>query len=52
MNKTNDLPEKLSKPAQRALAAQGIGSLKDITKYTEAEIAALHGVGPTAVVKL
>lgn len=43
-----DLP-KLSAPAQRALASVGVTNLKDLTKFTEAEIKKLHGMGPTGV---
>ena len=39
--------EKLSAPAQRALASVKIKSLKDLTKFTEKEIADLHGIGPS-----
>ncbi|MFG1789926.1 hypothetical protein [Nocardia sp. NPDC049149] len=46
------LPAKLGKPAERALAAAGIRHLDDLTTWTERDLAALHGVGPTAVTKL
>ncbi len=42
----------LSKPAERALAAAGITSLAQLAKRTEADIAGLHGIGPTALPKL
>jgi len=48
----SDLPTNLGKPAQRALAAAGIAQLTDLTNWTEPDIAALHGVGPIAIVKL
>lgn len=48
----SDLPAKLGKPAERALAAAGIQHLADLTNWTERDVAALHGVGPTAIVKL
>ncbi len=44
---TDELP-KLSAPALRALANTGIKTLAQLSKYTEKEIAALHGIGPTA----
>src|SRR5687768_12559583 len=47
-----DLPEKLGAPAERALAAAGIKNLKQLTKFSEAEIKQLHGVGPNALGKL
>jgi len=53
MNKQiqNDLP-KTSAPAQRALIAAGITSLKQLTEITEAELGQLHGMGPNAIGKL
>ncbi|MFF3222209.1 hypothetical protein ACFYV7_05385 [Nocardia suismassiliense] len=48
----SDLPAKLSKPAERALAAAGIRRLDDLTAWPERDLAALHGVGPTAISKL
>jgi len=44
----NDLP-KLSAPAHRALAAEGITSLRELASHEEKEIASLHGVGPKVV---
>lgn len=44
----SDLP-KLAAPAQRALLAAGITCLEDLTKFTEAQIKALHGMGPNAL---
>jgi hypothetical protein len=49
---SNDLPSKLGAPAERALTGAGIKSLKQLTKFTEAEIKQLHGVGPNALGKL
>jgi hypothetical protein len=48
----NDLPPKLSAPAQRALADAGIHSLADAARRTRAEIACLHGVGPNTLKQL
>ncbi|MFQ6392503.1 hypothetical protein ACLMAJ_03525 [Nocardia sp. KC 131] len=48
----SDLPDKLGKPAERALANAGIQCLSDLTTWAERDLAALHGVGPTAVAKL
>ena len=39
---------KLAKPAQRALVGAGIFTPKDLAKHTRAEVAALHGIGPSA----
>ncbi len=44
----NDLP-KLSAPAHRALAGAKIATLADVSKHTEAELAKLHGMGPTGI---
>ena len=49
---SNDLPAKLGAPAERALAGAGIKNLKQLTKFSEAEIKQLHGVGPNALGKL
>lgn len=48
----SDLPAKLSQPAQRALAGAGIKNLKQLTKFSEAEIKKLHGIGPNAINQL
>ena len=45
-------PAKLAQPALRALANEGISSLEQLTKYTEAEVKRLHGMGPNAMAKL
>lgn len=39
----------LSQPAQRALASAGIKSVKGLSKYTEKEILALHGMGKASL---
>ncbi|MSP13200.1 MAG: DNA-binding protein [Chloroflexi bacterium] len=44
----SDLPQ-LAAPARRALAAAGYVRLEQLTKITEAEIKALHGIGPNAL---
>ncbi len=48
----NDLPQKLSAPAYRALNNANIKNLNDLTKYTFKEISDLHGIGPNALKKL
>ena len=48
MEQKSNLPI-LAKPAHRVLANAGITSLKQLTKFTEAEIAALHGIGKNAI---
>jgi hypothetical protein len=48
----SNLPAKLGAPAERALAGAGVKNLKHLTKFSEAEIKQLHGVGPNALGKL
>lgn len=43
-----ELP-KISKPALRALDSINVKTLEDVTKYSEAELLALHGFGPKAI---
>ncbi|MCU0624168.1 MAG: hypothetical protein MUF53_09930 [Gemmatimonadaceae bacterium] len=45
-------PHGLSGPALRALAHAGIASMAQLAQRTEAEIAALHGIGPKALRQL
>jgi hypothetical protein len=39
----------LAAHARRALAAAGVQSIEDLGRFREAEIAALHGMGPNAM---
>ncbi len=48
----NRLPTNLPKPALRALAAAGYTELDQLAEVSEAELRALHGIGPNAVEKL
>ena len=43
---------RIGAPATRALRAAGITSLEQVAELTEAELAALHGVGPIAIDRL
>lgn len=43
------LPRSIGKPATRALLAAGIKNMTDVAARSEAELAALHGVGPKAL---
>lgn len=43
---------KLSRPAHSALAAAGIVTYADLTKWTRKDVADLHGIGPKAFVFL
>jgi hypothetical protein len=42
-------PPGVAGPARRALASAGIVELADLTRFTEAQLRALHGVGPKAL---
>ena len=42
----------LSAPARRALENAGIQTLKQLSKFSEAEILKLHGMGPSSMPKL
>lgn len=42
----------LAAPAQRALASKGINTVKKLAGFTEKEITALHGMGPSSIPKL
>jgi hypothetical protein len=45
---SDDLP-KIGAPATRALTAAGYTRLSQLTQVSEAELLALHGVGPRAI---
>ena len=45
-------PAGLSGPALRALRGAGVRSVADLSKWSEAELAALHGMGPKAIASL
>ena len=47
----SDLP-KLAAPAQRALAGAGVTDLSKLSQMTEADVMALHGMGPNAMTTL
>ena len=42
-------PPGLSGPALRALAVAGVRSMTDLARWTERDLAALHGMGPKGV---
>ena len=46
-----DLP-KLAAPARRALAGAGLANLAQLARQKEADVAALHGMGPNAMATL
>ncbi|MBI3567908.1 MAG: DNA-binding protein [Gemmatimonadetes bacterium] len=45
-------PSGMSGPALRALANAGITSLTHLTRWTRADLRALHGMGPKAIIVL
>jgi hypothetical protein len=45
----SDLPASIGKAATRALANAGLTTLDQVATHTEADLLALHGVGPKAV---
>jgi hypothetical protein len=49
VNQQDDLPSGLPGPARRALVSAGLIGLEQLTHVSEAEILALHGVGPKAL---
>jgi hypothetical protein len=42
-------PNGVGGPALRALHNAGVRSMRDLTKWTEADLAKLHGMGPKAL---
>ena len=42
----------LAAPARRALEREGIATLEELTRFSESEILALHGIGPSSIPKL
>jgi hypothetical protein len=49
MTDDNGFPPKIGKPAQRALHGAGYYELAQLRDVTEAELKALHGMGPKAL---
>ncbi len=43
---------RIGAPAYRALDSEGVTKLEDLAKFSEAELLALHGMGPKAVALL
>lgn len=46
---TDEPLPKIGAPATRALASIGVTSLRQLPKFSEKELAALHGFGPKAL---
>ena len=47
-----NFPREVAKPALRALFAAGLTTLDHLAQMSEAELAALHGMGPKAIALL
>lgn len=47
-----DFLKAIAAPARRALDGIGVKTLNQLARHTEAEITALHGMGPNAIGKL
>lgn len=44
-----DIPKNIGKPAERALVNAKIKDLKQLSKWSEKDVAELHGIGPKAI---
>jgi len=49
---TSNFMSVLSAPARRALESEGIKTIKQLSKYSEKDLLALHGFGPSSIPKL
>jgi predicted flap endonuclease-1-like 5' DNA nuclease len=49
VNLASAFPKGIGKPALRALASAGLDRLDQMTRVTEGELLALHGMGPKAI---
>jgi hypothetical protein len=49
VNLASAFPKGIEKPALRALASAGLDRLDQMTRVTEGELLALHGMGPKAI---
>jgi predicted flap endonuclease-1-like 5' DNA nuclease len=45
----SEFPKGVAKPAIRALASVGVVRLDQVARFTEADLLALHGMGPKAI---
>ncbi len=45
----DSFPAGMPGPALRALASGGISSMDDLTRWTEADLLSLHGMGPKGI---
>ena len=44
-----DLPDAIGRTAARELSSHGIGTLAQVAAHSQAELLAIHGVGPKAI---
>ncbi len=51
-NSADDLPDRLSAPARRALQAAGINDLRTLASWSARDVRRLHGIGPMAMLQL
>lgn len=51
-SQTSDFPDNLAQPARRALAGAGYERLEQLAAVTEAQLKALHGIGPKSLRQL
>ena len=49
MKEKPEFPKGVAKPAVRALSSVGVVRLDQVTRFSEAELLALHGMGPKAI---
>ena len=47
-----EVKRSIGAPATRAMRAAGLTSLESLGAVTEAELSAMHGVGPVAIARL
>ena len=52
MTQQNEFQKILAKPGQRALAEIGVLNFEQLSKFTEAEIMQLHGMGKSGLNRL
>lgn len=46
---SDEFPRRMGRPANAALVARGVTTLAQVARMSEAELAAIHGVGPKAI---
>jgi hypothetical protein len=51
-NASTKFLDEIAAPARRALVGEGITSVKQLSKWSEADLLKLHGMGPSTLPKL